>query len=536
MATKRWVTPQDAMFLWGETPETKMHVASVMPFTPPADAGPDYLREMVHAARKAPVESPWNLKLTHPHMLRHPLQAWVEDDDFDIEYHVRRSALASPGDERELGILVSRLHSTQVDFTRPPWELHIIEGLAGGRFAIYTKVHHALVDGFSAVKILGRSLSRDPHERGMGFFYSLKPPKRMRTPARTRSLMEQVTGPVVGVAKGAGAVATMGAEVTKAAVRLESQRRKDTAVVDSFSAPQTILNGRTGRNRRLATQRYEIARLRAIGHKSGGTLNDVVMAICGGGLRRFLLEQDALPDKPLIAFMPVNIRNEGDEGGGNKVGATLATMGTDIEDPVERLKAVIASTRQAKSSMKGMNQLSALAWSGYMLAPQAPQVIGSMIGVKNPLPVAFNVCLSNVPGPRDVLYLNGAELEAIYPMSIPIHGMALNITLESYAHTLDFGFIGCRDAVPRLQNLAVYTGQALEELERAYGLDSPPPPILGSTPPRSRTREEGTATTTARRPAKSRAAKKPATKKAQTVSAKSRALAPAKAPKPGEGS
>ncbi|MEI2711709.1 MAG: wax ester/triacylglycerol synthase domain-containing protein, partial [Nocardioides sp.] len=121
-------------------------------------------------------------QLTHPHLLMHPLQAWVEDDDFDIEYHVRRSALASPGDERELGVLVSRLHSTQIDFTRPPWEVHFIEGLTGGRFAIYTKVHHALVDGFTAVKILGRSLSRDPEARDQPYFFSLKPTKRAKTP------------------------------------------------------------------------------------------------------------------------------------------------------------------------------------------------------------------------------------------------------------------------------------------------------------------------------------------------------------------
>ena len=175
MSAKSLVPPQDAMFLWTETPETMMHVASLMPFTPPADAGPTYLRDVLEEAREEPVLSPWNLKLTHPFLLRHPLQAWVEDENFDFDYHVRRSALASPGDERELGILVSRLHSHQLDFTRPPWELHVIEGLEGGRFALYTKVHHALVDGFTAVKMLGRSLSEDPDSKGK-FFFSLDPP------------------------------------------------------------------------------------------------------------------------------------------------------------------------------------------------------------------------------------------------------------------------------------------------------------------------------------------------------------------------
>lgn len=510
------------MFLWGETPETKMHVASVMPFTPPADAGPTYLRDLVRGLREAPVESPWNLKLSHPMVLAHPLQSWVEDEDFDIEYHVRRSALASPGDERELGILVSRLHSTQLDFRHPPWEMHIIEGLEGGRFATYIKVHHALVDGFTAVKILGRSLSRDPDDRDMPFFFSMKPPKRTRTPQPTKSLLDQITAPVTGAVKGVGAVAAMGTDVTKAVLKLETDRLRKDGVIDSISAPRTILNGRTGRNRRLATQQYEMARIRALSERSGGTLNDVVMAICGGGLRRFLAEQGELPHKPLVAFMPVNIRNEGDEGGGNMVGATLATMGTDIEDPIERLEAVIASTKRAKASMKGMGQLGALAWSGYMLAPQAPQVLTSMVGLKNPLPVAFNVCLSNVPGPRETLYLKGSRLEAVYPMSIPIHGMALNITLESYADTLNFGFIGCRDAVPSLQNLAVYTGQALAELEEAYAARE-----RSAT---TRTPAARKATTSKKAPASKTSTKKkaPARKRTpakKTTSQKSRALA-----------
>ena len=161
MPARRLLPPTDAMFLWGETSETMMHVASLMPFTPPADAGPTYLRDLMEQLRDAPVESPWNLKLAHPHVLAHPLQAWVPDENFDIDYHVRRSALASPGDERELGILVSRLHSNQLDFSRPPWEMHIIEGLEGGRFALYIKVHHSLVDGYSAMKILSRSLASE---------------------------------------------------------------------------------------------------------------------------------------------------------------------------------------------------------------------------------------------------------------------------------------------------------------------------------------------------------------------------------------
>jgi WS/DGAT/MGAT family acyltransferase len=475
MARRRRIPAQDAMFLWGESPETMMHVAALMPFTPPDDAGPSYLRDLMDEVHRAPVESPWNLKLSHPWLLRHPLQSWVADESFDIDYHVRRSALPSPGDERELGILVSRLHSNQIDFRRPPWEMHVIEGLEGDRFAIYVKVHHALVDGFSAVKLLARSLSVDPDDDSNPFFFSVRPTPRDPVPPEARPLVEQVvsrvTSPVTGAAKVASGVLGAGATAARAVARLELARGEDLADLRGpRSAPHTILNAPTGRSRRFATQQYETERLTGIAKAAGGTLNDVVMAICGGGLRAFLLEQGALPEKSLVAFMPVNIRAPGDEGGGNKVGALLATLGTDVEDPVERLQAVIRSTSQAKGQMKGMDQLAALAYSGYLLAPVANQAISAVLGLaSNPLPTAFNVCLSNVPGPREALHMRGARLEAVFPMSIPLHGMALNITMESYAGKLCFGFIGCRDAVPHLQHLAVHTGEALEALEEAYG-------------------------------------------------------------------
>ena len=480
MPAKRRVPPQDAMFLWTETPETMMHVASLMPFTPPADAGPTYLRDLLDQAREDPITSPWNLKLTHPFLLRHPRQSWVEDESFDFDFHVRRSALASPGDERELGVLVSRLHSHQLDFTRPPWELHVIEGLEGGRFALYTKVHHALVDGFTAVKMLGRSLSEDPASRTGKFFFSLDPPKRTKTPTPSASLVRALSGTATGVAKGALGAAGSAAGVAKAVVKLELSRGEEhTNLKGGWSAPDSILNQRTSRTRRFATQQFETSRFKAVAKASGGTLNDVVMAVCGGGLRAYLDELGELPVKPLVAFVPVNLRDSADEGGGNKVAVLMASMGTHVEDPVERLTAVIDSTTQAKKQMVGLGQLPALAYSGYLLAPSVTQTLAAILGVRNPFPTTFNLVLSNVPGPKKTLYLRGARLEAVYPVSIPAHGMALNITLETYADTMNFGFIGDRDAVPHLQRLAVYTGEALVALERGLGL----PRADRTTPP-----------------------------------------------------
>jgi diacylglycerol O-acyltransferase len=477
---KRWLNPLDAMFLWGESNETMMHVASLMPFTPPEGAGQDFISQLYDDVCNAPVASPWNLRLTHPHLLRHPRQAWRVDDRFDIDYHVRRSALPHPGDERELGIVVSRLHSHQLDFTRPPWEVHLIEGLEGGRFALYTKVHHSLVDGYSAVKVQARSMAEDPEDREKPFFFSVptRPPRRPRPepeeqarPALPARALRTATGPARAAARLGGTLASTGLGTAKAVAGLEvGSRSADRELVSTLQAPHTMLNARTGRNRRLATQTADLERVKALAKAADGTVNDVVMAMCGGALRRYLLELDELPSKPLIAFLPVNIRPSGDTGGGNLVGATLASLATDREDARERLEAVVASTREAKGQMADLSQLGVLAYSGYLLAPGGLQMLGAVTKSRVPLPTAFNVCISNLPGPKKTLYLRGARAEAIYPMSIPTHGMALNITVESYAGHLDFGFIGCRDAVPSLQRMAVHLGEELELLEQAYSL------------------------------------------------------------------
>ncbi len=467
------VPPTDAMFLYLESPETKMHVAGLKYFTPPPDAGPGFVQELHEVMRRSPVEAPWNLRLRTPRILRNPLQSWVADTEFDIDYHVRRSALASPGDERELGVLVSRLHSNAIDFSRPPWELHLIEGLDGGRFAVYVKIHHALVDGYSGVQLLQRSLARDPDDRSAPMFFSVKPRSRSIGSSEGKSWLADVSDSVIDTAKLAAGTVNSTYAVTKAVAKLQlSHRGERSALVRSLSAPPSALNRRTGRNRRFATAQLDLARLKAVANVGDGTLNDVVMTVFGGALREYLAELDELPRKSLVGFLPVNIRPDGDEGGGTRVGATLAPMGTDIEDPVERLRTITASTRQAKAQMTGMTQGAMLAYSGYLLAPAALQSAGAVLGMSSLTPTTFNVCVSNLPGPAETLYLHGARLDAYFPVSIPMHGMALNITCLSYDGQMNVGFVGCRDALPHLQRLAVHTSSALDELEEGLGLAS----------------------------------------------------------------
>lgn len=465
MATSRWASPLDAIFLIGETPQTLMHVASLLHFTVPDGEEDTFLPGLIADVRASAVEAPWCLRLQTHRLMRQPVHRWVEDQQFDIDYHVRHSALPAPGGERELGVLVSRLHSNQLDFRRPPWEMHLIEGLDGGRrFAVYTKIHHSLVDGYTGMRILQRGLSADPEDREHPFFFALtRPPRAPGAP-------KEPVGDVTSILRSLGAAATSMPTVGRALVDTQLGRgRTSTRAVSSYQAPPSILNQRTGRARRFATQVFDLERLRGVARARHATLNDVLMAVCAGGLRTFLSELDALPDRPLIAFVPVNVRPKGSEGGGNLVGATLVSLATDVEDPLARLAAIHASSRAAKARMTGMSADAVVAYSALLLAPAGLQVLRALSGVPAPLPLTLNVCISNVPGPTQPLYWRGARLEATYPVSIPGHSMALNITAHSYAGTLDVGFVGDRDALPHLQRLAVHTGEALDELEAAVG-------------------------------------------------------------------
>ena len=465
MAAAKKLGVIDALFLAAETRESMMHVGGLLVFTPPPDApAGGFLRALAGSLRDQPaVQPPWNLELRRPEMLKNPLNTWVEDKDFDLDYHVRRSALPAPGDERELGILVSRLHGIQMDFHRPLWEVHFIEGLEGGRFAMYFKVHHALLDGYTGMRMLAASLSGDAAERGAPLFFARPPRTRVGGASAGAPTLSALFEALRGQA---GAMRDVGRAIANV---VRASRAKDRALVAPLSAPRSILNRRISRNRRFATQQFDFERVRRVGRAAGGTVNDVILALSGAALRRLLLDLGELPARPLIAMLPVNVRPKDDPGGGNAVAAILASLATDVEDPAERLAAIIESTRRAKEQLQGMSRGAILQYSALLMAPLSIQLSTGTAGRTKP---AFNVVISNVPGPEDPLYFNGARLEALYAASIPFHGYGLNITITSYAGTLNFGFTGCRDTVPHLQRLAVYSGEALEELERQPALAS----------------------------------------------------------------
>lgn len=461
----------DASWLAVESDDTPMHVGTLQIFSLPEGAPETFLRDLVTRMKEAgEVASPWNYKLAWPGFLgRLVIPCWTRDQNMDLDYHVRHSALPRPGGERELGVLVSRLHSNQLDLSRPLWECHVIEGLEPNRFALYTKMHHCMIDGISGVRLMQRILTTDPEKRDMPPPWAVKPLQRRASRSDGEASVQAALSQALGALR---LQADMAPRLWQAASRLfHSVRHPEDGLTAPFTGPVSILNHRVTGQRRLATQQYALDRIKALSSESGASLNDIVLYLCGTALRRFLLEQDELPEAPLTAGIPVNIRPADDEGTGTQISFIIASLATDEADPLTRLQTIKTSTRQAKEHLQ---KLPRKALTQYTMLLMSPYILQLMSGLGGRMRPVFNVTISNVPGPRQTLYYEGAKLEAMYPVSLITHGGALNITCLSYAGSLNFGFTGCRDTLPSMQKLAVYTGEALDELE---SLLCPPAPV-----------------------------------------------------------
>ena len=463
--------PMDAAWLYVESRDTPMHVASLMIFSKPPDAPVDFLRDLTLQAKDTKAFAPpWNLRLAEG-VLSSVLPAWETDDNLDLDYHIRHSALPLPGGERELGMLVSRLHSHPLDLTRPLWECHIIEGLENDRFALYTKMHHALIDGVGGMRLLQRALSPSPKDR------VFVPPWTIgSTPKPKKARSESTPGPFTALLDMARQQARLLPEVTGALSEIWQAKRHGDALAAPFAAPKSILNDRITSQRRFATQQYDLARLRALAEAADVTLNDVVLAISAAALRRFLKELNVLPRQSLTAGLPVSVRPKGDEELGTAISFILADLCTTTADPLRRLKLIHASTLRAKEHLQTLPKAGL---NNYTMLFMAPYILGMLTGAAGRTKPMFNLAISNVPGPEQPMYLAGARLEAMYPVSVLQHGQALNITCVSYAGRLNFGYTGCRDTLPHMQRLAVYTGEALDELEAA--VRSPAKPVAKKT-------------------------------------------------------
>ncbi len=452
------MSPVDSMFLLLESREHPMHVGGLGLFVPPKGDNGQLARSMY--------EDLVGVERIRPLFRRKPQQllssfasvSWAQDKDVDLEYHVRFAALPRPGRVRELLELTSRMHGTLLDRHRPLWEATVIEGLADGRVAVYLKNHHALVDGVSATRIMYRALPKQANGEFVAPWAQLPSPTSRASSNggfSPRGLLGATARTVRDVAG-----------IAPATLSSAYQAFNDEAAALPFQAPKTMFNVPITGARRFAAQSWPLDRLRDVSRSAGVTVNDTVLAMSAGALRRYLLEQDALPDQPLIAMVPVSLRSSDDSSHseGNAVGAVLCNLGTELSDPAARLLRIHNSMRHSKSVLSGLSPLQIMAVSVLNVAGIA---LGPLPGVDRLTGPPFNIVISNVPGATEPRYWNGARMENFFPASIPVDGQALNITVASYAGTMQFGLVGCRRSVPSLQRMLVHLEASLAELEES---------------------------------------------------------------------
>ncbi len=441
----------DASFLYMETPQVQMNVAFVT-VVDPTDMPGGYsfgrMLELVDA--KVRRKAAFRRRLVEvPLELHHPL--WIEDPDFDIIRHIHHVALPQPGTMTELGAMVGRIHSQQLDRSRPLWELWVIEGLEGGRVALLLKFHHAFVDGVSGAALLMHLLDASQKPTRLG------PPDPVEP--------EEVPRPVELVAHALRSRLTQPksffqlAQRSVKAVRELIDQRKDPEhlSVTFFEAPPTHFNQSVTARRNLAFARVSLDDVKDIKNAVGCTVNDVVIGIAGGAFRHYLLGRNALPAQPLTAVCPISVRtNEQENLSDNRVSAMWTHLGTHIEDPVERLRAINTVTNGAKAEFRTMGAHLLQDWAEFA----APTTFSAAVRLYSRLHIAnshrpiHNLVLSNVPGPRFPLYFAGARVVAIYPIGPVMEGAGLNLTVMSYLDSVDFSFNVDPTLVPDVWDLA----------------------------------------------------------------------------------
>jgi WS/DGAT/MGAT family acyltransferase len=394
---------------------------------------------------------------------------WVDDRDFDIEYHIREIALPRPGSDAQLAEQIARLHARPLDRSRPLWEIYLITGLARRRAAVYTKIHHSAIDGASGAELLTVLLDLTPTGRevpaGEPFLPGRPPgPAALAALAAVRLAWRpvqtvRITNEIIRV------VPTLAPALSGLVGGLLGLNRGDGEIIASTPgrAPATPFNGPVTQHRRFAFRSVDLDSVKAVKNAFGVSVNDVVMAMCAGALRHWLADHDALPDPPLIAMIPVSVRDPASKGAlGNKVSAMLPT---NVDDPGHRLEIVHAATKLAKSQQAAIpqglvDQISDFAPPA--LTARAARVVFAT-GLLHRLP-PFNLTISNVPGPNVPVYLCGAKLLAHYPVSVITDGQGLNITVIGYLGQLHFGLVSCRELVPDIDVLAGYLADELEAL------------------------------------------------------------------------
>lgn len=447
---------QDATFLSVETADFPTHIAGLQIFEMP-EADPDFVGRLVERLVQTPAAPFWRRVLA-PGALGTMLNAhWVEAEEIDLDFHVRRLALPRPGSLEQLEHLVERLHARPLDRSRPLWECYFIEGLGPKRFAIYAKVHHALVDGMGGVWLALAALAKDPEAAPTA-------PWSVDLPSRPRAAAPSVSD---RLSAGARVLTDLSMQNLRQSRDWAGRLTGAHARADlPFAAPHTPFNGRVDGYRRFVTRSLPLARVKAVAKATGSTINDVVLALTGSALRTWLAGQNVLPDRSLVASVPVSVAAA--DGAGNNLSALLADLGTDVEAPLECLQRVRESTARGKDMVSRMSRGAAEGWALIMgLAGLAPALVNG----GQTLPPLANLVISNVPGPRGKRYYAGAELMGYYPVSILTHGQGLNVTLLSRGEAIDFGLTGAQSLIRDLDKLGDALEAALADYEAAVGED-----------------------------------------------------------------
>ena len=448
----------DASFLHLETPETPMHVGGMHTLELPAGYKGDFYEDFKqHIANRLHISDVFTRKLAlMPFELSNPV--WVEDDEVDIDYHIRRVTLPKPGTHQQLEQYVARLHSSLLDRSRPLWEFFVIDGLEKGRVALYTKVHHAGIDGQAGVALATAIMDVTPEPR------AVRPPRQQRRSHGYQLGMAELASAAISntfaqyvkLVKTFPDMARALQSVVMPQPGPDGKRTWNLAKDIKLLGPKTLFNVAITNQRAYAGRSISLAETKQIGKRFGVSLNDVVLATCGGALRRYLSEYNVLPKKSLTAAVPVSLREQGNTDANNQVSMTVMTLATDVEDPVERLQVINVSSAAAKTLMGNFKAAIPTDFPSFG-APWLISGLASMYGrsgLANALPPIANVAVSNVPGAQMPLYVCGARMLSYFPVSIPTHGVALNMTVQSYNGSLDYGLIACRRAVPDVADLA----------------------------------------------------------------------------------
>ena len=509
------LTGLDTSYLNMETSTQFGHVNSITILDPSTMVGGD-----PYATFKRTVEERLHLlEIYRRKLVSDPLGLdnpyWVDDPDLDLEFHIRELALPPPGDDAQLAEQVARLAGRPLDRSRPLWEWYVISGLEGGLVGLFTKLHHATIDGASGVELLHVLLDTEPEGKVIEppsepwvpeampsqadllrralWAYVMRPRKVLQLQAR----MLRATGDMTGNP----AFRRIAADLAR---RPGSRRDASESSVPTRLAPSTPFNRTITAHRRFAFRTLRLSDAQIVKRAFGVTVNDVVMALCGSVLRRYLLGHQALPDEALIAMVPVSVRT-GDESDtySNRVSGVTSSLHTDLEDPADRLLAIHRSMAAAKELQRAipadvltdMTQFTPPA-----LAAQAAR-LASRIKIADRMKLPFNLIISNVPGPRQPLYLSGGVVKHYYPVSGVADGMGLNMTVQSYLDNLDFGLVACRELVPDLWDLCDMLPEAMDDLLSAAAS------VSGATPVKKAAK--ATASRTPRAPKVAKAARAP---------------------------